>query len=133
LRLPSSCPSSPPSGCGAYLSRLPVDEIKIDKVFIVELVRDSATEAVVDAVIGLGRRLGRTVVAEGVEDQETFDRLAGLGCDVAQGYLLSRPIPPDTVPAWLLHWESTRREVCPVGGPDVSEGPSQPAYGTLLA
>lgn len=88
----------------AYLSRFPLDELKIDKTFIFQLVEDPATEAIVDAVIGLGRRLGRTVVAEGVEDAATWSRLRVLGCDTAQGYLLSRPLPPEDVLPWLSAW-----------------------------
>lgn len=88
----------------AYLSRFPLDELKIDKSFVFRLVDDPATEAIVDAIIGLGRRLGRSVVAEGVEDVETWQRLRGLGCDLAQGYLMGRPLPPEDVEGWLDAW-----------------------------
>lgn len=102
----------------AYLSRFPLDELKIDKSFIFQLVADPATEAIVDAVIGLGRRLHRTVVAEGVEDSATWGRLRVLGCDTAQGYLFSRPLPPPDVLPWLSAWDGVSH--LPVVSPGAS-------------
>ncbi|MGD8688871.1 MAG: bifunctional diguanylate cyclase/phosphodiesterase, partial [Gammaproteobacteria bacterium] len=75
------------------LRHLEVDEIKIDRMFVAELGADSSMEAVVRAVVELAHRLGKRVVAEGVEDGQTRDRLKKLGCDLAQGYLFSRPMP----------------------------------------
>ncbi|MCA1598802.1 MAG: EAL domain-containing protein, partial [Chloroflexi bacterium] len=77
----------------AYLKRLPVDEVKIDRSFVHDLVTDEADAAIVRATVGLGRSLGLRVVAEGVEDRATWDRLTELGCDTAQGYYLARPLP----------------------------------------
>ncbi len=77
----------------AYLKRLPVREIKLDKSFVKNMEKDRQDVQIVESTVTLGHNLGLTVVAEGVEDQETYDRLAGIGCDVAQGYFLSRPIP----------------------------------------
>jgi EAL domain-containing protein (putative c-di-GMP-specific phosphodiesterase class I) len=85
----------------AYLKRLPVDELKIDKSFVVDMATDSNDAAIVASTIGLGRGLGLRVVAEGVETRETWDLLARLGCDVAQGYYLSRPLPADAFTRWL--------------------------------
>jgi diguanylate cyclase (GGDEF)-like protein len=79
----------------AYLKRLPVDEVKVDKSFVMPMIGDPTDEAIVRSVIELGHNLGLRVTAEGVEDQATWDRLRSLGCDVAQGYLLSRPVPAD--------------------------------------
>ena len=59
---------------------------------------------IVRSTIDLGRNLGLGVVAEGVEDPEVLERLRGLGCDVAQGYLMSRPIPGDELTSWLVQF-----------------------------
>jgi len=72
---------------------LPIDEIKIDRSFVRDMAGDPADAAIVASTIGLGHSLGLRVVAEGVEDEETWRRLAELGCDLAQGYYLSRPLP----------------------------------------
>jgi diguanylate cyclase (GGDEF)-like protein/PAS domain S-box-containing protein len=77
----------------AYLKRLPVHELKIDKSFVLHMARDENDEAIVRSTIGLGHDLGLTVVAEGVETPQTWSLLGNLGCDVAQGYYLGRPIP----------------------------------------
>lgn len=85
----------------AYLRRLPVDEVKIDKSFVLGLASDLGDLAVVRAIIDLGHSLGLTVVAEGVEQDATRDQLVDMGCDVAQGFLISRPLGPDRFDAWL--------------------------------
>jgi diguanylate cyclase (GGDEF)-like protein len=85
----------------AYLRRLPVDEVKIDKSFVLGLASDLGDLAVVRAIVELGHSLGLTVVAEGVEQDATRDQLVEMGCDVAQGYLISRPLGPDRFDAWL--------------------------------
>ena len=85
----------------AYLQRLPVTEVKIDKSFLRP--GQDATEAfaIVGAIVDLGHRLGHEVVAEGVEDEATWHRLHQLGCDSAQGYWMSRPLPAADFTAWL--------------------------------
>ena len=85
----------------AYLQRLPVNEIKIDKSFVSGLLSDPRSSAIVRSVIDLGRNLGFRVVAEGIEDRRTWECLAQLGCDVAQGYYISRPLSPTNLPRWL--------------------------------
>ncbi|HEY6425039.1 MAG TPA: EAL domain-containing protein [Pseudonocardiaceae bacterium] len=85
----------------AYLRRLPVDEVKIDKSFVLGLASDLSDLAVVRAIVDLGHSLGLTVVAEGVEQDATRDQLVEMGCDVAQGYLISRPLGADRFDAWL--------------------------------
>ena len=85
----------------AYLSRLPVAEIKIDRSFVQQMGAEEADAAIVRSTIDLGHSLGLQVVAEGVEDRETWDALALLGCDLAQGYYLSRPMPAEEVEQWL--------------------------------
>ena len=85
----------------AYLRRLPVDELKIDKSFVFGLASDLGDLAVVRAIIDLGHSLGLIVVAEGVEQDATRDQLVEMGCDVAQGFLISRPLEADRFDAWL--------------------------------
>jgi diguanylate cyclase (GGDEF)-like protein len=76
-----------------YLKRLPVDKIKIDKSFVRELGRDETDAAIVRSVIGLARTFGKRVLAEGVEEASQFHFLKAEGCDEAQGYYFSRPMP----------------------------------------
>jgi diguanylate cyclase (GGDEF)-like protein len=89
----------------SYLHTLPIQEVKIDRSFITTLVRTDNNAGIVKAIIDLGHNLGLHVVAEGVEDQIVLDRLTILGCDQAQGYYLSRPIPGDD----LTNWHNQRR------------------------
>jgi EAL domain-containing protein (putative c-di-GMP-specific phosphodiesterase class I) len=76
----------------AYLERYPVDELKVDRLFVSRLA-DATSAPVVDAVLSLGRALGLRTVAEGVETWQQRDRLLAAGCDAYQGYLVSRPLP----------------------------------------
>jgi diguanylate cyclase (GGDEF)-like protein len=85
----------------AYLQQLPVHEVKIDKSFIFPLTETQAARSIVHSVIHLAHSLDLTVVAEGVEDQATWDVLRQLGCDDVQGYFLCRPLPSDDLTAWL--------------------------------
>jgi EAL domain-containing protein (putative c-di-GMP-specific phosphodiesterase class I) len=85
----------------AYLKRLPVHELKIDKSFVANMATDDNDAAIVRSTVGLAHDLGLSVVAEGVEDQQTWNLLAAIGCDVAQGYFISRPLPPASLDEWL--------------------------------
>lgn len=78
----------------SHLKRLPAHEMKIDRSFIVDLPRDEKGVAMVRSLIELGHNLGLNVLAVGVEDRATWELLAGLGCDEAQGNLLAPPVPP---------------------------------------
>jgi EAL domain-containing protein (putative c-di-GMP-specific phosphodiesterase class I) len=80
-----------------YLRRFIFDEIKIDKAFVAGLGRDRTDTAVTASIVALGRSLDLNVVAEGVETQDQYDHLRGLGCAMAQGYLMHRPAPADAV------------------------------------
>ena len=79
----------------ANLKRLPVDMIKIDKSFVLEMATEHSDAAIVRSTIELAHNLGLQVIAEGVEDRQIWEELARLGCDYAQGYYLSRPLPAD--------------------------------------
>ncbi len=85
----------------SYLKRLPLDEVKIDRSFVIGMADDASDAAIVRSTIDLARHLGLAVVAEGVETAEVLDVLASLECDVAQGFLLSRPLPASELGAWL--------------------------------
>jgi diguanylate cyclase (GGDEF)-like protein len=85
----------------AYLRRLPVDEVKIDKSFVLGMGSDLSDLAVVRAIVDLGHSLSLTVVAEGVEEDAVRLQLTEMGCDVAQGFLFSRPLGERRFEAWL--------------------------------
>ncbi|MCP4671854.1 MAG: EAL domain-containing protein, partial [Desulfobacula sp.] len=76
----------------AYLKKLPASEIKIDKSFVSDMIKNENDAVIVKSIIDLGHNLSLNVVAEGVEDQETVARLKSLGCDVLQGYYFSKPL-----------------------------------------
>jgi EAL domain-containing protein (putative c-di-GMP-specific phosphodiesterase class I)/GGDEF domain-containing protein len=82
------------------LKRFPIDTLKIDKPFVLGLLTDPGDRAVVRSVIDLGHHFGLQVCAEGVERSETREALAGLGCDLAQGNVISRPLPDDAFRKW---------------------------------
>ncbi|MGB8692824.1 MAG: EAL domain-containing protein [Steroidobacteraceae bacterium] len=85
----------------AQLHALPVDELKIDRAFVMNLERSSSNIAIVRTTIELGHGLGLKVVAEGIETPEVWATLLRLGCDLAQGYFISRPMAAEAVPTWL--------------------------------
>jgi diguanylate cyclase (GGDEF)-like protein/PAS domain S-box-containing protein len=90
----------------AYLRRLPIDEIKIDRSFVMQMTTDEDSATIVRSLIELGRNLGLDIVAEGVETQEVWEALSSHGCTSAQGYHLSRPIPAGELSAWLRERDS---------------------------
>ncbi|WP_422924803.1 EAL domain-containing protein [Singulisphaera sp. PoT] len=88
----------------AYLKDLPVDEVKVDRSFVKNITTNAKTAHIVQSVIELGHGLGLSVIAEGIEDQETADLLTSMGCDGAQGFFFSRPIPPTDFAGWMNSW-----------------------------
>jgi diguanylate cyclase (GGDEF)-like protein len=92
----------------SYLSRLTADEVKIDKSFITNVTTDDASAAIVRAVVELARELHLKVVAEGVEDIQTWQCLHAMGVDTVQGYFLSRPMSGDNISTWM--WDRRRSE-----------------------
>ncbi|MES9858926.1 MAG: bifunctional diguanylate cyclase/phosphodiesterase [Sedimenticola sp.] len=85
----------------SYFRDIPADELKIDQSFVFGLLNDQANAHIVSLIIDLAHRFDLTVVAEGVENQETLDAIKALGCDVVQGYLYSKPIPAARFNQWL--------------------------------
>jgi EAL domain-containing protein (putative c-di-GMP-specific phosphodiesterase class I)/FixJ family two-component response regulator len=85
----------------SQLHRVPFTELKIDRSFISNLTSDDVARAIVKTCIMLGHELNMKVVAEGVENEETLEQLRRMGCDVAQGYFISRPVTPDKLVVWL--------------------------------
>jgi len=85
----------------AYLRKLPIARIKVDKSFVRDMLNNKNDDVIVRTIIGLGHNLGLSVVAEGVENKEIWARLRTLDCDSAQGYGLSRPIPADQLERWV--------------------------------
>ena len=88
----------------AYLKRLPVDELKIDKSFVMNMERDIDDAKIVRSTIDLGHNMGLRVVAEGIESEAVWNILVKMGCDQGQGYFMSRPIPADQLIAWMAQW-----------------------------
>jgi diguanylate cyclase (GGDEF)-like protein len=101
----------------AYLKRLPVHELKIDRSFVMNMAHDDNDAVIVRSTIELGQNLGLRVVAEGVETAEVRDRLVVMRCDAAQGYLLSRPIPADKATSWIGDFNRARHALQEQGSP----------------
>ncbi|MBS1190187.1 MAG: hypothetical protein H6R10_1979 [Rhodocyclaceae bacterium] len=87
-----------------YFRRLPAETLKIDSSFVRDMLEDPDDSAIVEGVIGLTRAFGRKVVAEGVETAAHGRALCGLGCEIAQGFGIARPMPAEAVPGWLSTW-----------------------------
>ena len=97
-----------------YLRRLPVHELKIDGSFVAGMLTDPQDEVIVRSTIDLGHNLGLLVVAEGVENLTVLERLSRFGCDVAQGFYISRPLAADELMAWVRKANSSRRATEPM-------------------
>ena len=92
----------------AYLKKLPVSEIKIDRTFVTDMDTDASDAAIVRSSLELAHNLNLEVVAEGVETKAVWDQLTDLGCSSAQGFFLSRPLPPEEFERWLGQHELPR-------------------------
>lgn len=88
----------------AQLRDVPFDELKLDRGFVHGASADPALLATLKSTLDMARQLGLRTVAEGVEDRADWDCLRALACDLAQGYLIARPMPADDVPAWASEW-----------------------------
>jgi EAL domain-containing protein (putative c-di-GMP-specific phosphodiesterase class I) len=97
----------------SYLKRMPVDEIKIDKSFVMGMAENEEDRTIVRSTIDLGHNMGLKVVAEGVESLEVLGQLRLLECDLVQGFYLSRPLPPEGLLSWLDQWEVEKKHALP--------------------
>ncbi len=100
----------------AYLERLPTHELKIDKSFVENILTNDSARVIVQSIIGLGHNLGLTVVAEGVESQETWSVIKALHCDVAQGYYAGHPLVGSDMTRWLSDPPAGYRDAGPDAG-----------------
>jgi diguanylate cyclase (GGDEF)-like protein len=87
----------------SYLKKLPANAVKVDKSFVIQMTQDESDAQIVRSTIDLAHNLGLKVIAEGVETEEAWGRLLALGCDEAQGYYVSRPLPAPELTQWLNH------------------------------
>ena len=90
----------------AYLKRLPVHELKIDKSFVLKMESDADDSKIVQSTIDLGHNMGLKVVAEGIETMAAWELLVNMGCDQGQGYFISKPMPAEQFAGWLEAWTS---------------------------
>jgi predicted signal transduction protein with EAL and GGDEF domain len=93
----------------SYLKQVPADELKIDRSFVMNMQSDKSDRRIVEQVVALGHSFGLEVVAEGVENESVAQDLVSMGCDYAQGFLFTRPLPPDEFTAWLQAWRSSSK------------------------
>lgn len=100
------------------LRQLPFTELKIDRFFLTDMMESSDSRLIVRTMIDLAHGLGLTATAEGVETEEQLRQLRDFGCDVAQGYLISRPLAPEALQSWIRDWQQRWPPLIqPVGGP----------------
>lgn len=92
----------------SYLQNFPVDCIKIDQSFVMQMLSSRSAEAIVRSTIDLGHQLGHTMIAEGIENGAVWELLRGFGCDLGQGYLVSKPMPANDFIAWSDAWTARR-------------------------
>ncbi|MBV9970680.1 MAG: EAL domain-containing protein, partial [Xanthobacteraceae bacterium] len=92
----------------SYLRSFPYDKIKVDRAFVSDLAEGTEHVVIVQAVVSIARALGMTTTAEGVETPGQRDFLRALGCDEAQGYLFSPPVPIEKVPAVIAEWTGSK-------------------------
>jgi len=113
-----------------YLKKLPVSQIKVDRSFVMNMTHDEDDAVIVESTIDLGHNLGCQVVAEGVENIETLERLRTLGCDQAQGYYLSHPLSADDLTSWFTQsdWGISVVRSTPLAPRGPHELPPQQAY-----
>lgn len=90
------------------LHEIPFDELKIDRRFVHDAGKNPTARAIYDASLALGKQLGMTVVAEGVENRGDWDMLQKTGCDFAQGYFIGRPMPAEDLSEWMQQWRRRR-------------------------
>jgi len=82
----------------ASLKHLPIDHLKIDRIFIIDMLQDPKSSILLGTIVGVAHALGQTVIAEGVEEADQVKVLKAIGCDVIQGYYFSKPVPAQEIP-----------------------------------
>lgn len=87
------------------LTRVPFTELKIDQSFVREAAHQETTRSVVESSLDIARKLGLKTTAEGIETPEHWDMLSTMGCDIAQGYLIAKPMPAGAIPDWVANWK----------------------------
>ncbi|MCM8732674.1 EAL domain-containing protein [Azospirillum sp. A1-3] len=105
-----------------YLRTLPINTLKLDKAFIDDVHRRPDARSMVSSISRIAHDLSRSVVAEGVEEAAQWEVLAQMGCDLIQGYFISRPLPADRIDAFLAAWEERRADLPLIDGDDVVVG-----------
>lgn len=98
----------------SYLKQLPVDEIKIDRSFVMEMVKNNDDQVIVRTTLTMGHNLSMEVVAEGIEDANTLSVLKEMGCDLAQGYHIARPMPAADFFTWLFKYRQSLNSELPM-------------------
>jgi EAL domain-containing protein (putative c-di-GMP-specific phosphodiesterase class I) len=93
----------------SYLKRFPIDKLKIDRSFVMDVPGDPNDTAIVRSIVALAHGLGLQVIAEGAETDAQMEFLRAHGCGVVQGYFVSRPLPAADVPAFISHWENKQQ------------------------
>jgi len=86
----------------SYLKRLPVDEIKIDRSFVMDMFSNKNDEVIVRSTIDLAHNMSLKVIAEGIEDEKTYQHLKKMGCDMGQGYYMGRPVGSKNFTEWMI-------------------------------
>ena len=106
----------------AYLTDLPIGELKIDKSFVRAMGSDARNAIVVRSTIELAHNLGLRTVAEGIEDAFTFERLRALGCELAQGFHMSKPLPASSLVSWWDLHTTFPADAAPAAAPAPAQG-----------
>lgn len=88
------------------LQRLPFTELKVDQAFVTGAGQDKTARSILESSIDLAQKLGMKIVVEGIETKDDWDLVSALGCDLAQGYFIARPMPADEVAGWLASWRA---------------------------
>jgi EAL domain-containing protein (putative c-di-GMP-specific phosphodiesterase class I) len=102
-------------GSLSYLKKFPLDGLKIDRSFVLELNVDSGDAAIVGSTIGLSKQLGLSVIAEGIENRATADLLVSMGCEQGQGYFFGRPMPAQAFESKFLMMHDAMAKVLEAG------------------
>ena len=98
----------------SYLKKLPLDTLKIDRIFVCDMLTEESDSVIVDSTIDLAHNFSLSVVAEGVEDKETLEALIAKGCDQAQGYFIAKPMSAEDFDVWMTQRSDKYRGDTPV-------------------